>query len=429
MDGISSVGIQSLVSLSFAARLQWTLVNRLYDTHGISLGLLVIETLVKMSILPSVIFDTGSLYLKAGLSDQKEPQLHVPSVYGEVRKRFQGELPNVRVYGDDCMKQMNYMSVTHVVDHGHIFDFEAAAGLWKYGFDMLGMVSEGNSVLVTEPVLCSPEHHQKVGEIFLEGLGVDEIHMSITGLLSMYGIGKNSGTVVDIGDGMVQVVPMEEGHLQKSAIRRVDAGGMELTMYLQRLLCEMGYPMTSREDFAICRKIKEELCFCSLDPRADESNATALEKEYVLPDGQTLRDGETNAVNVSVERFYVCEAIFNPRILGSDRPGLAKVVWDSIQNSGITQRKLLMENIYLCGAGSQFENLHERLKFELQNLAPPAARANISVHTSREQHMLSWKGACFMGSPEIRNAYKEQWITKADYDEDGARVFLRQIIK
>ncbi|KAK1936243.1 putative actin [Babesia divergens] len=382
-----------------------------------------------MSILPSVIIDTGSLYLKAGLSDQKAPSLHVPSIYGEARKKFQGELPNVRVYGDDCMNQLNYMSVTQIVDHGHIYDYDALTGLWEYTFDKLSMVSEGNSILLTEPVLSSPEHHQKTGEIFLEALGVDEIHISITGLLAMYGIGKNSGTIVDIGDGMIQVVPMEEGHLQKNAIRRLDYGGMELTMYLQRLLCDLGYPMTSREDFQLCRKLKEELCFCSLDPRADEAQPATLEKEYVLPDGQSLRDGETNTINMSVERFYVCEALFNPTIMQLDQPGLATTVWDSIKNSGLTQRKLLMENIYLCGAGSSFDNLHERLKFELQNLAPPGARNNLNVHASQEQHMLSWKGACFMGAPEIRNAYKEQWITKADYDDEGPRALMRNIIK
>ncbi|CDR94433.1 hypothetical protein, conserved [Babesia bigemina] len=382
-----------------------------------------------MSTLPCVIIDTGSLYLKAGLSDQSEPQVHEQSVYGEVKKKYKNELPDERLYGNDCMKQMGYMSITPIVDHGHIYDYDAAIGLWKHTFDALGMTSQGNSVLLTEPVLCSPEHHQKTGEIFLEQLGVDDIHMSISGLLAMYGAGKTSGIVVDIGDGMVQVVPMEEGHLQKSAIRREDFGGMELTMYMQRLLCELGYPMTSREDFATCRRMKEQLCFCSLDPRTDENKVAELEQEYVLPDGQTLRDGETNTINISVERFYVCEALFNPKIMGLNHVGLANLVWESIQNSGLTQRRLLMENIYLCGASSQFENLHERLKFELQNMAQPGTRQCIAVYTSRDQHLLSWKGACFLGAPEVRNTYKELWVTKADYEEEGARAFQRQVIK
>ncbi|ORM39421.1 Actin-2 [Babesia sp. Xinjiang] len=382
-----------------------------------------------MSMLPSVVIDTGSLYLKAGLSDQLEPQVHAPSIYGDVRKRFQKEMPNERLYGNECLRQLPYMSVTNVLDHGHIFDYDAAIGLWKYAFDMMGVDSRGNSVLLVEPVLCSPDHHLKTGEIFLETLEVDEIHTSISGVLAMYGIGKTSGMVVDIGAGMIQVVPMEEGHLEKKSIRRIDFGGMELTMYLQRLLCELGYPMTSREDFATCRKIKEELCYCSLDPRADENNPEALERDFVLPDGQTLRDGETNTITLSVERFYVCEALFNPSIFGSVQPGLAKLVWDSIQDSGVTQRRLLMDNIYLCGAGSKFENLNERLKFELQNLAPPGARSNIAVRASKDQHLLSWKGACFLGTPEIRHTYQKQWITKADYEEEGPRVFLRQMIK
>ncbi|GFE54153.1 actin like ALP1, putative [Babesia ovis] len=382
-----------------------------------------------MSMLPTVILDTGSLYLKAGLSDQAEPQLHCPSIYGDVRKRFQKEMETKRLYGNDCQKNYSYMSTSNIVDHGHIFDYEAATGLWEYAFDAIGLDPHGNSLLLNEPVLCSAEHHRKTGEIFLEGLGIEEIHTSISGVLAMYGIGKSSGMVVDIGDGMIQVIPMEEGHLDKKAIRRIDFGGMELTMYLQKLLCELGYPMTSRADFALCRQLKEKYCFCSLDPRADENNADALETTYTLPDGQKLRDGETDSVTFSVERFYVCEILFNPAILGFSHPGIAKLLWESIQESGLTQRKLLMENIYLCGAGSQFENLGERLKFELQNLAPAGARSIINVNTSRQQHLLSWKGACFLGTPEIRHTYKEHWITRADYEEEGPRVFLRQMVK
>nr|BAN65166.1 actin, putative [Babesia bovis] len=382
-----------------------------------------------MSNYPSVIIDTGSLYLKAGLSDQAEPLLHCPSIYGDVRRRFQKEMGNERYYGNECQQRMSYMSTTNVVDHGHIFDYDIAAGLWKYAFDTMDVEPKGASVLMIEPVLCSAEHHRKTGEILLEGMGVEEIHTSMSGVLSLYGVGKSSGMVVDIGDGMIQVVPMEEGHLEKKAIRRIDFGGLELTMYLQKLLCELGYPMTSRDDFDTCRKIKEELCFTSLDPRADENNAAGLEKQYVLPDGQTLRDGETNVIGLSVERFYVCEILFNPTIIGFSHPGLSQLLWQSIQDSGLTQRKLLMENTYLCGASSKFENLGERLSFELQNLAPAAARSNIMVNTSRDQHLLSWKGACFLGAPEVRQTYKEQWITKRDYEEEGPRVFLRQMVK
>lgn len=36
--------------------------------------------------------------------------------------------------------------------------------------------------------------------------------------------------------------------MDKSAIRRSDFAGQELTMYLQKLLCDNGYPLTRRDD-------------------------------------------------------------------------------------------------------------------------------------------------------------------------------------
>ncbi|PHJ15070.1 actin like protein alp1 [Cystoisospora suis] len=63
-------------------------------------------------------------------------------------------------------------------------------------------------------------------------------------------------------------------------------------MYLQKILCDMGYPMTTRDDYEHVRVIKETLCFCSLNP-AEDQNREDLEKTYHLPDGLTLRDGVT----------------------------------------------------------------------------------------------------------------------------------------
>lgn len=61
--------------------------------------------------------------------------------------------------------------------------------------------------------------------------------------------GRTTGLVVEIGEGVTQVVPVHEGFMDKTAIRRSDFGGQEITMYLQKLLCDNGYQMTCRDDF------------------------------------------------------------------------------------------------------------------------------------------------------------------------------------
>jgi actin beta/gamma 1 len=69
----------------------------------------------------------------------------------------------------------------------------------------------------------------------------------------------------------------------------------------------------------IVRKIKEDLCFVSLDPTADKAKAaesSEIQKAYELPDGQT--------VNVNAPRFMAPEALFNPGLIkeGDETPGM-----------------------------------------------------------------------------------------------------------
>lgn len=105
--------------------------------------------------------------------------------------------------------------------------------------------------------------------------------------------------VVDIGEGVTQCVPVFDGkfmllsffemvfiikevgrepikswvrilllcacgpgYLEASSLKRSDFGGEELQMYLQKILCDMGYAMTTRDDFVrpICLYVY--VCIC-----------------------------------------------------------------------------------------------------------------------------------------------------------------------
>uniref|UniRef100_A0A3B0MN25 Actin, putative n=1 Tax=Theileria annulata TaxID=5874 RepID=A0A3B0MN25_THEAN len=372
-----------------------------------------------------VVIDNGSFSLKIGLSGSYSPSFIVRSVVGNPRPKFKQNFTEEFYYSEDVYSSLEFMSLDHLIDHGHISDFDKMEGLWQYCFSKLEVHSDCRPVLLTEAPFTSPKHRIKSSEIFFERFNIDDLNISVAGLLSMYGLGKLTGTVVEIGDGVTQVLPVIEGYSERSSIKRVDFGGIELTMYLQKMLCTRGYCLTSRPDFELVRELKEKYSFCSLDPFTDE-NRSDLVEVYELPDGNVLRDGETNEIDLSLERFYVCEPLFNPSIVNSDAPSIVNTVWNAITSSPIQDRTTLTNSIFVCGGTSLFPNFEKRLQMELQDIAPPGGRSKVRVTAPQDRHTLAWRGGSILSEPKLKDISANMWVSREEWDESGPEIIMRK---
>jgi actin-related protein len=117
----------------------------------------------------------------------------------------------------------------------------------------------------------------------------------------------------------------------------------------------------------IVRKMKEDLCFVSLDPAADKAKAaesSEISKAYELPDGQT--------VTVNGPRFMAPEALFNPGLIkeGDETPGMHTMTFGSIQECDLDIRKDLYSNVILSGGTTLYAGLPDRLEKELDAMCP-----------------------------------------------------------
>jgi len=246
-----------------------------------------------------IIVDVGSAFIKAGRQTDSEPTCIVPSLVGRPRRRYSEYFEgNPAFVGEEAISQRHQLSFSYPVDHGHVEDWLEMEELWNHVFHRsLNIKTEEHPMLVTEPPLCSSKHREKVAEIMFDMYDVPELTMPIQGIMALYATGRTSGLVVEIGEGVTQIVPVFEGYTEKAAMRRSDFGGQELTMFLQKALCDAGYPMTSRDDYEHVRIIKETLCYVALDPVAEDERDD-LEVVYALPEGMTLRDGVTTEVRL-----------------------------------------------------------------------------------------------------------------------------------
>ena len=123
-----------------------------------------------------------------------------------------------------------------------------------------------------------------------------------------------------------------------------------------------GYSFNSTADFETVREIKEKMCYTSINIDKERKLAretTVLDKEYTLPDNNTIMIGR--------ERFEAPEILMNPSLLELEDGGMANMIYDSITGCDLDIQKELAQNIWLSGGTSMTPGLSSRLEQELKN--------------------------------------------------------------
>lgn len=111
------------------------------------------------------------------------------------------------------------------------------------------------------------------------------------------------------------------------------------------------------------RQIKEKLCYVSYDLELDKKlseDTTVLVESYTLPDGRVIRVGS--------ERFEAAECLFQPHLVDVDQPGIAELLFNTIQGTDVDIRSSLYKAIVLSGGSSMYPGLPSRLEKELKQL-------------------------------------------------------------
>ena len=276
---------------------------------------------------------------------------------------------------------------------------------------------ESAGILVTEAPLQPKQNRERMAEILFGTFNAPNVYVAIQAVMSLYSAGRTNGLVVDSGDGVTHTVPVFEGYSIPHAIHRIDIAGRVLTDYMRKLLQEAGENFTSSSELEIVKDIKEKLCYVALDWEKDFNTAdtsSANDASYTLPDKRVITVPGT-------VRMKCPELLFQPTLNGKECLSMHALTWKSTQDSDIDVRKTLLKNVILSGGSTMYENLPDRLKQELLNLAPSGAE--IRIVASADRKFAVWKGASTLAS---LSSFAASWVSKEEFEEHGGAILHRK---
>ena len=284
---------------------------------------------------PVVVFDNGSGYLKAGLSNIETPLITMPALIGRPMLRFKEKLEDTELkeimIGDEVIPVRPLLELTYPMKEGIIVNEEDMGILWNYCIrEKLNIKDDlkDRKILLTEAPFNPTENKKRMAEIVFEKLNFGYFNIETQAKLTLYCEGLQTGIILDSGDGVTHCIPIAFGNLLHHQIKRLDIAGRHITDYLIKLLQIKGYAFNSTADFELVREMKEKYCFVSCDIDSDrklDKETTYYNSIHKLPDGRKIR--------ISSEKFEAPEILFNPYLIQNEMPGIHEMLYNAINVS------------------------------------------------------------------------------------------------
>ena len=369
-------------------------------------------------IKPNVIIDNGTGYCKAGLSGEEGPRAVFPTCVGypKYANSMVGGDKKEFFVGSDAEYKRGVLKLNYPIENRNINNFNDMEEIWAHIFtNELRVAPEEHNVLLTESSKWYyKENRQKIAQIMFESFNVPGLYIINPAVLSLFGVGKFTGIVMDSGDGGTSIVPIFDGFPLEYGIIRLDIAGRDHTkLLMNKLLYEIGCRFQTTAEFEITKSIKEKTCYVALDYNYEFQCFEPF--EYELPDG--------NQIIIKNQRFRCPEALFKPSMVNQDEYGIHQGIYDSIQKCDVDVRRDLYNTIVLSGGNTMYPGLPERLAKEIKYLAPESMKEEVKVIASPERKFIAWIGGSMLS---MISSMESMWITKTEYEESGATIVERK---
>ena len=150
--------------------------------------------------------------------------------------------------------------------------------------NQLEILPEEHPLLATDSPLNPKENREKMTQIVFEKFYVPAFYVAMQSVLALQASGRDTGIVVDSGDGVTHIVPIYKGVALPHAIKEIHLAGRHLTEYLRTLFAGRGY---SVNEIDRVREMKEKFCYIAIDFEHEYksciANTELILKKYQFP--------------------------------------------------------------------------------------------------------------------------------------------------
>eukprot|EP00300_Choanocystis_sp_HF-7_P027874 c33151_g1_i1.p1 GENE.c33151_g1_i1~~c33151_g1_i1.p1 ORF type:complete len:402 (+),score=90.30 c33151_g1_i1:33-1208(+) len=374
-----------------------------------------------------IVCDNGTGFTKCGFAGSNFPTGAFPAMVGRPLLRSEEKVDGVQLrdimVGDECAKLRSMLDITYPLSNGIITNWEDMMHVWDHTFNNVLQVNPSECrIMLTEAPLNPKANRKKMIEVMFEHYQFNSCYISIQAVLTLYAQGLLTGVVVDSGDGVTHIIPVFDGFAMPHLTRRLDVAGRDVTRYLIKLMLLRGYAFNRTADFETVRQIKEELCYIGYDLPLERQLAldtTVLVRPYTLPDGRVIRIGS--------ERFEAPECLFTPQLIDVEGPGIAEMLFNTIQAADMDTRAEFYKHIVLSGGTTMYAGLPSRMEREIKQLylqkvlkGKPETFGKFKV---KIEDPPTRGHSVFLGGAVLADLMKDKddfWMLRREYEEAGA---------
>lgn len=291
----------------------------------------------------------------------------------------------------------------------------------------LSNVDIAGQILCTSSPSGSKKQQERMAQILFESqraCGFYYMHQSVLSLLSS---GRTRGIVVEIGHGSSHATPVFEGYALPHACVPFNAGGLDISNRLHKLLAKRGHAFHAFQLHTISA-IKEATCAVAPKTRSlsvsgnnhSASGEGEASKAFELPDGTVLQlDRQTQAAPA--------EVLFRPQELSDDHPlkptkGLHECVASAIAMCDRDLQNDLFGAVVLAGGTTMLPGFCRRFQQELQ-AATASKRSGATLKVvpdpdvrergyNSHRRLAAWiGGSMFASLPTFKDIHvsKQEW--------------------